>query len=157
MKLLVDTNVLARWVNRLDPSHMLAVNALARLGGDGHTPTLVPQCIYEFWSVATRPKEATNGLGMDLEAASAIADRLAPPLFLLLQDERAIFPIWRDLVTRYSVRGKPSHDARLVAAMLRHKLTHILTFNTADFARYTEIEAIHPTQIFDGSVVLPVD
>ncbi len=29
------------------------------------------------------------------------------------------------------------HDARLTAAMLVHGLTHILTFNISDFARYT--------------------
>lgn len=28
------------------------------------------------------------------------------------------------------------HDARLAATMLAHGLSHILTFNTADFARY---------------------
>ncbi len=39
------------------------------------------------------------------------------------------------------------HDARLVAAMLVHGLSHILTFNTTEFARYSEITAVHPTAI----------
>lgn len=43
--------------------------------------------------------------------------------------------------------GVNVHDARLVAAMLVHGLTHILTFNISDFARYSEITAVHPTTI----------
>jgi hypothetical protein len=33
---------------------------------------------------------------------------------------------------------------RLVAAMVVHGLTHILTFNIRDFARYAEVTAVHP-------------
>jgi hypothetical protein len=36
---------------------------------------------------------------------------------------------------------------RLVAAMLVHGITHILTFNTKDFARYSEIIAVNPTKM----------
>ena len=39
------------------------------------------------------------------------------------------------------------HDARLVAAMLVHKLTHILTFNSDDFRRYSEIIVVNPKQL----------
>ncbi|WP_242541132.1 hypothetical protein [Phormidium pseudopriestleyi] len=44
----------------------------------------------------------------------------------------------------YGVRGVNLHDARLVAGMVVHGLTHILTFNTRDFARYGEVTAVHP-------------
>jgi predicted nucleic acid-binding protein len=36
------------------------------------------------------------------------------------------------------------HDARLVAAMRVHSVKRILTFNDKDFARYTDIAAVHP-------------
>lgn len=36
------------------------------------------------------------------------------------------------------------HDTRLVAAMLVHGLTHILTFNISDFLPYPEITAVNP-------------
>jgi predicted nucleic acid-binding protein len=39
------------------------------------------------------------------------------------------------------------HDARIVAAMLSHRVTHLLTFNTADFKRYTEITTINPREV----------
>ena len=70
--------------------------------------------------------------------------------FPLRLDERGIFGRWQSLVTKYDAKGKNAHDARLVAAMLRHGLTQVLTFNGSDFSRYTEIEAISPTQYFAG-------
>jgi hypothetical protein len=43
--------------------------------------------------------------------------------------------------------GKQAHDTRLVAAMTVHQITHLLTFNTDDFKRFTEITAIDPRSI----------
>lgn len=68
-------------------------------------------------------------------------------LFLLLSDTPTIYAEWERLVMTYGVSGVNVHDARLVAAMLIHELTHILTFNTRDFTRYTEITAVHPTEV----------
>lgn len=56
--------------------------------------------------------------------------------FQVLADSPGLFPEWRSLVRAHAVSGKPTHDARLVAAMKVHGLTHLLTFNVADFTRY---------------------
>jgi len=68
-------------------------------------------------------------------------------LFPLLDDSPAIFPEWQRLVAAHAVLGKNGHDARLVAAMLVHGVTHLLTFNTADFARFPGITALDPASI----------
>lgn len=39
----------------------------------------------------------------------------------------------------FAVSGVQVHDARLVAAMQAHNITHILTFNTSDFTRYASL------------------
>lgn len=104
--------------------------------------------IYEYWVVATRPKEA-NGLGMTAAEVEFAVKRLVEDFSLRL-DERGIFGRWQALVTKHGVRGKNAHDARLVAAMQRHGLTQVLTFNVVDFSRYTEIEAISPTDHLGG-------
>jgi predicted nucleic acid-binding protein len=57
---------------------------------------------------------------------------------------------WKRLVVRHSVLGSKVHDARLVATMNVHGIRRILTFNTADFARY-DIEAVHPVSINGGT------
>jgi predicted nucleic acid-binding protein len=79
---------------------------------------------------------------------------MGPPLFAFLQDERAIFPKWKELVARYDVKGKPAHDARLVAAMLRHGLSHLLTFNDADYKRFPAITVIPPGALISGNAVI---
>ena len=51
---------------------------------------------------------------------------------------------WKTLVSKYRVLGKQTHDARIVASMLSLGITHILTLNPKDFARYSEISLIVP-------------
>ena len=68
-------------------------------------------------------------------------------LFVLLPEPSAIFEEWERLVTTHRVSGKQVHDARLVAAMKLLGLKRILTFNVADFARYPDIEVIHPRSV----------
>ena len=145
MPFLVDTNLLLRSV---DPDHRMnadAVNALNALRGRGEQLHIVPQNLIEFWNVYTRPLDR-NGLGRTAAEAEAKVKRLKS-LFPLLLDTPAIYQEWERLVITHGVIGVNVHDARLVGAMLVHGLTHILTFNTTDFARYSEIMAVHPTEI----------
>jgi hypothetical protein len=84
------------------------------------------------------------------QAATELAGVLG--LFpLLLPDTPAIFPEWRRLVVVHQALGKNGHDARLVAAMRVHGLTHLLSFNAADFVRYTGTTALDPAGILPAS------
>ena len=115
MRILLDTNVLCRLAERGHPHHAVAENAVTKLRNDQHELCLVPQVLYEYWVVVTRPI-AENGLGM----ASSDVDRAIDfclDRFALFRDERGIFPVWRELVRQHDVKGKSAHDARLVAAM----------------------------------------
>jgi predicted nucleic acid-binding protein len=139
---LVDTNVLLRSVDLSHPMNPDAVNAISTLRSNGEQLYIVPQNLIEFWNVYTRPIER-NGLGRDVTETQTEVNRLKV-LFPLLLDTEAIYQEWERLVVAYGVKGVNVHDARLVAAMLVHGLTHILTFNISDFARYSEITAVHP-------------
>ena len=143
MLVLVDTNVLLRVVEPLHPHHSQAVAALRLLRQAENVLCLVPQIHYEFWVAATRPI-AVNGLSMTPEEAEAELRQLGPPLFRFLRDERAIYEHWRELVCVHRVQGKSAHDARRAAAMQRHGVTHILTFNVADFRAFPGITVIDP-------------
>lgn len=144
MRILTDSNVLLRLTQQTDPDHQRADGALHVLRLRGDEPCIVPQIIYEYWTVCTRPIEQ-NGLGMTITDTTSKMRRLQQ-IFPLYRDERAIFNRWEDLVTRYGVKGKKAHDARLVAAMLRHRLTHLLTFDS-DFKRFTEITVLTPREV----------
>jgi predicted nucleic acid-binding protein len=67
--------------------------------------------------------------------------------FRLLPDDLAVHETWRRLLVTHRVSGTQVHDARLVAAMKVHSVSRILTFNTRDFARFKEIEAVHPADL----------
>lgn len=144
MRILLDTNVLCRLVERGHPDHSATENAVAKLRGELHELCLVPQVLYEYWVVVTRPA-ADNGLGMLTADADAAID-LWLKAFVLVRDEQGVFELWRELARRHDVKGKSAHDTRLVAAMHRHQLTHLLTFNAADFRRYHGIEIIDVRQ-----------
>jgi len=142
---LVDTNVLLRSVEPGHPMHADAVRATNTLLERGEKLHVTPQNLMEFWNVYTRPLER-NGLGRTPVEAAAEVNRLKM-LFVLLPDSPAIYPEWERLVIAHAVRGVNVHDAKLAAAMLTQGLTHILTFNTSDFARYPGITAVHPSVI----------
>lgn len=145
MRILLDTNILVRMAEPGTAACEEALTAIAHLGPAGFQPCIVPQVLYEYWVVCTRP-QAQNGLGISTAQASNDIERLAE-LFFLLRDERAIFDLWCGLVDSHRVAGKNAHDARLVAAMLRHQVAHLLTFNAADFARFGSIAVFTPSQL----------
>ena len=142
---LLDTNLLLRSVDTSSAMYLEAVGAIQKLQANDNRLHIVPQNLIEFWNVYTRPIER-NGLGKSALEAQMECDRLKQ-IFPLLLDNEAIYPIWEALVVRYGVIGVNVHDARLVAAMQVHGLTHLLTFNISDFRRYAEITAIAPSEV----------
>jgi hypothetical protein len=90
MNVLLDTNVLGRMAEAGHPQHQAAVDAVAALVARGDSPRLVPQVLYEFWVVATRPL-AANGLGMPPSQADQELSRLGT-LYPLLPESPAIYP-----------------------------------------------------------------
>jgi predicted nucleic acid-binding protein len=145
MAYLVDTNVLLRWVQPGDPMNPVAEQAVEELVQQGETVYISPQNCVEFWSVATRPV-AVNGLGRSPAGADAELQRIEQ-FFPLLPDLPTIHAEWRQLVVRAGVSGVKAHDARLVAVMRAHGLTHLLTFNAPDFQRFTGITVVHPQDV----------
>jgi predicted nucleic acid-binding protein len=143
MQILIDTNILIRATETGHPVHRSVAVALKELRYAGNTFCVVPQILYEFWSVATRPL-SENGLGLSTAEADKLLAQFGPPYFRFCRDERAIFDYWRELVIAHDVKGKKSHDARLVAAMRRHGISQLLTFNINDFKRFTDITIIDP-------------
>jgi len=141
LTILVDTNVLLRWATRQDPS-VAATRALRRRG---ERLVISPQNAVEFWGVATRPGRS-NGLGLAPGVALRLLGRIERR-FPLEADTSAIYEEWRRLVAAHAVSGRQVHDARLAAVMRVHGIAQILTFNTADFARYPGITAIHPASV----------
>lgn len=149
MMFLLDTNLLTRAAQPHHPMHAPADASVKLLLNAGETGCIVPQNLYEFWVVSTRPV-AQNGLGMSVSVAEAEISKIRG-IFKLLDDNAAILFEWEKLVVKYQVAGKNGHDARLVAAMIVHGLTKLLTFNKSDFSRYNEIVAVTPDEVVNAA------
>lgn len=140
MPTLIDTSVLARLLERDSARGRAAERTLSEPDGDW---AVCSQVLTEFWVVATRPA-VNNGYGLDPgEVDASIEDLLAA--FIFLPDPPELFEIWRELVVTHKIRGKPAHDARLIALIRAHGANRILTFNPRDFQRYSDIELVTPT------------
>lgn len=145
MKILVDTNVLVRSIQKQHPACAIARKALISLYRSEHDLYLTPQNIAEFWNVCTRPLDV-NGLGLSIEITDRYANQLEQ-FFAILPDATEVFQTWRKIVVDHRVMGVKVHDARLVAMMKTYEIQTIVTFNVADFTRFTEIAAVHPEQL----------
>jgi predicted nucleic acid-binding protein len=86
-------------------------------------------------------------LGLTIEETQARIEQIKT-LFILKSDQSDIFDNWESLVEKYRVAGKNAHDTRLVAAMLTHGISHILTFNVDDFKRFKDvISVVSPQEV----------
>ncbi len=142
---LLDTNILTRAADSAALQHRVAVEAIVLLRRANHSLSICPQNVIEFWAVATRPVDA-NGLGWSRGTASRARARMLR-VFRLVHDDHRVFERWIDLVDRYPISGKRVHDARLVAVMLANGIDRLLTFNTEDFATFSEITAVRPEDV----------
>lgn len=142
---LLDTNVVLRFCNPSDVQHQLATEAISRLLAQADECLLTAQVLIELWVVATRPVEV-NGLGWTVEQTRDTINQLLNR-FPLLEETSQIFPNWLDLVTISKVMGKRTHDARIVAVMLAHGVTHLLTFNPSDFVVTPSITIVRPQEL----------
>lgn len=143
---LADTNILLRFLLRNDPAYPAIRQAVRTLKTRGEQIITTPQNMAEFWNVCTRPMTQRGGLGLSVEATE-MRLRLLERHFPVLPDNPAVYEKWKALVTTHKVMGANVHDARLVAAMTVHGVTHILTANVRDFRRYPAITVLAPEQI----------
>ena len=141
---LLDTNILLRLSKRDSPEYPMIRAVLRTLYGAGNPLCYTSQNLIEFWNVSTRPADR-NGHGLSVRETDE-SSRHIERAFQLLPDNADIHREWRKLVLAHEVRGAQVHDARIVAAMKVHGVRHLLTLNDRDFARYSEIAALHPSR-----------
>jgi predicted nucleic acid-binding protein len=150
MRYLLDTGILLRLVNRQAAMHDQIRQSIRQLKFQGHTVVTTFQNLAEFWNVCTRPAEARGGFGLTIDESKRRL-RTLERITTLLPDVADFYQSWRDLVFTHGVKGVQVHDAKLVALMALHGVTHILTLNPKDFTRYSGIVAITPEQVIGSA------
>lgn len=146
MLVLVDSGILIRLYEASDPLHGVVQQAITNLIARGDVPVTAHPNFAEFWNVCTRPATARGGLGLSIPVAEGRLSS-AERRFGRLAEVPTVYPHWRQLLITHGVQGKQVHDARLVALMLAHGITHILTLNGADFTRYPGVTVLDPARV----------
>ena len=146
--ILVDANVLLRLIQIGHPHQRPVLETIALLHMRDHERLVTcPQVLYEMYAVCTRPIDAPSpGLGLT-PAAAMVQVETAERQFDLEPDPPAAISRWKDLVVRYGVTGKSTHDARLAALMIEREISKLLTFNDGHFTRYAEIVVLNPFDV----------
>ncbi|MGO8672431.1 MAG: type II toxin-antitoxin system VapC family toxin [Capsulimonadaceae bacterium] len=145
MRYLLDTNILVRWADTSSPAHPLVTASLVSLHRQSADLYVARQNIIEFWAVATRPVNS-NGLDWTIDETRREINR-ATSFVNLLPSNDDVYAIWLRLVEEDGVAGKSVHDAHLAATAISNNITRVLTINTDDFKRFTEVAAIHPRDV----------
>jgi predicted nucleic acid-binding protein len=140
----LDTNIIARSLQRSHPHHQPALDAMRVLAArDREQFFISPQVLTEFYAIATR---STNGLGLAPHDALVEMENLKQR-FQLLPELPTIFPRLEQLLASYHPTNRHVFDLRHVAVMLTHGIPKILTFNDADFRPFAEIQPLNPFDV----------
>jgi predicted nucleic acid-binding protein len=137
----LDTNLLVYAAADGAPLRERARAALAGAARDGPL-TISRQVLREYLAMMTR--QQIWGKPLDLAQATADAATFAR-LFTVLEDGPVVWNELMALSRNHSFAGRQVHDANIVATMLAHGERRLLTFNDADFRRFSgPIDVVAP-------------
>lgn len=141
----LDTNVLLRLSHSSHPLHGLLSDCMVHLAANDVELCFTTQNLGEFWNVSARSPDR-NGFGLPIQEVARRFEALVHKMTLLPETEE-IYSVWLRLLQSHEVRGVQVHDAHLAAVLEVHQVTHLLTFNGADFKRFPHIVAVHPQDL----------
>ncbi len=131
----VDTNLLVAYMNVDVPEHLNARTILDNAFQEAEPMRISRQVLREYLAVVTRPQSWSSPVAM-VDALDDV-DRLIGA-FEILEDGPEVTEALIALCREVPVGGRQIHDANIVATMLAHGERRLLTFNTADFRRYSD-------------------
>jgi len=136
----LDTNVLLVATDE-SRAHPHEANALfAAAGPGGYHLALSGQLLREYLVVATRTIQ-DNGLGLSVDQALGNVAAFVRRTVFYAENE-AVAARLRSLCAERVLSGKRIHEANVVATLLAHGLSSLVTENTADFDGFPEIKTI---------------
>lgn len=135
----VDTNVLVYANQAGSRFHAAARPLLTKHEGTRPDLWISAQVLREYLAAVTRAQADAPALPMStaVERVRFLAQR-----FWIAEGGAAVRAQLLDLLASYPVAGRQVHDANIVATMLVNGITRLLTFNIADFRRFSGLITI---------------
>lgn len=129
----VDTNVIVHARNADSPDHDNAVKLLSGLEQAGAELWISRQVLREFAVVVSRQmldQGAYDALSLVHEIEKLESE------YVVADEDADVTRHWKQLIETHQVKGKPIHDANIVATMHAFGVRKLVTQNVADFRRY---------------------
>ncbi len=141
LSLFLDTNVLVYASLAHSPLSQKAQQAIQSYSQAGADIWISRQIIREFLATLTRPQ-------VFAQQASATSLRTEVELFTrqyhVAEDSADVTERLLQIIGFVAVGGKQIHDANIVATMQVYGITHLLTHNVSDFARFFHLITVIP-------------
>lgn len=139
----IDTNILVYANLALSPFHIQATERLRSLAEQGIDLYISRQTLREYLAAMTRRSDLTGTIPIE----SLVADvRYFASYFRLVEDNSLVTARLLTIMAEIPIGGKQVHDANIVATMLVYGIPQLLTHNTSDFARFSELITVLPLQ-----------
>ncbi|MEL6717259.1 MAG: PIN domain-containing protein [Bacteroidota bacterium] len=134
-RVFIDTNVIV-YADSNDPTFgQIAKEKLLYYLKEGFELWINRQVIREYL-VITSKKMLTN---KSYDSKRLVARTAQFDLqFMVADDTKLVTDQLLRLVDKYQIKGKPIHDASIIATMLINGIDRLLTNNVSDFKRYDE-------------------
>lgn len=137
----LDTNVLVYASTIRAPLHRAAQQAIQQLDDSGKEIWISRQILREYLATLSRPQTFTNPLSTE----TLIADiHQFQSRFQIAEDNPQVTERLLALMAEVAVGGRQVHDANIVATMQVYNIKELLTHNTADFDRFSDVITVLP-------------
>lgn len=137
-----DTNVLVAAHRRDSPFHDAARTAVVALINRGQRWAIPWPCIHEFFGVVTHPRVFDPPSTSD-QAIAQLEAWFESPTLVVLAEDGAYWPTFRDILRSSRTVGPRVHDARIAALCLRHGVSELWSADR-DFGRFPALHVRNP-------------
>ncbi len=139
----LDTNILVYANVSESPLHEVALQAIQSRYDAGIEVWMSRQVLREFLRTLTRPQAFINP-----RPVATVVERVRffQTQFRVADDTSEVTERLLSLMQEITIGGKQVHDANIVATMLVYGIPRLLTHNTGDFARFSQLITVLPLQ-----------
>ncbi len=141
-KAFVDTNILLRAIIPQMDQHGVSESLIQQMWENDVELWISRQVIREYLVQATHPKSFQPVLTIDQVLSQM---DVVTSLFQVADETSEVTTTLFELIRKYGVRGKQTHDTSLVATMVVYQIDTLLTLNVKDFVRFQDkIKLVSP-------------